>query len=110
MELLTLEYLSYAWLIVAVIVHITMFFITAPFGRHTSERWGISIGNKVGWFVMELPSLSIMVYFLFWGDHSFQSCAWILFAFWILHYFNRTLIYPIRIKPTPKKMPLAIVG
>jgi 3-oxo-5-alpha-steroid 4-dehydrogenase 1 len=28
---------------------------------------------------------------------------------WIVHYINRTLIYPFRIRPTPKKIPLSIV-
>lgn len=105
----TLEYVSYLWLLIAVIVHVTMFFVTAPFGRHTSEKWGVSINNKVAWFVMELPSLAFMVYFLFWGTYSFSSYAWILFSLWIVHYFNRTFIYPLRIRSTPKKMPLAIV-
>jgi 3-oxo-5-alpha-steroid 4-dehydrogenase 1 len=105
----TLDYISYAWLSVAVAVHITLFFIAAPFGRHTTERWGTSINNKMAWGVMEFPSLAIMVYFLFSGDNSFKSYAWILFVFWILHYFNRTLIYPFRIKSTLKKMPLVIV-
>ncbi len=110
MDLQTLDYISYSWLALALIVHMTMFFITAPFGRHTSEKWGISMNNKLAWIVMELPSLSIMVYFLFWGDNSFSSFAWILFACWILHYVNRTLIYPFRIRATPKKMPLVIVA
>jgi 3-oxo-5-alpha-steroid 4-dehydrogenase 1 len=110
MKLETVEYISYAWLIVAVIVHITMFFVTAPFGRHTSENWGVSINNKLAWFIMELPSVSIMVCFLFLGDLSFKSYSWILFALWIVHYGNRVFIYPFRIKPTPKKMPLVIVA
>jgi 3-oxo-5-alpha-steroid 4-dehydrogenase 1 len=109
MNLILLEYICYGWMALAIVVHITMFFITAPFGRHTSEKWGVSINNKTGWVVMELPSLAIMLYFLFFGMASFQSYAWILFALWIIHYFNRTFIYPFRIKPTPKKMPLFIV-
>jgi 3-oxo-5-alpha-steroid 4-dehydrogenase 1 len=105
----TLELIAYIWMFIALAVHVTMFYIKAPFGRHTSEKWGVSINNKLGWFIMELPSLLIMVYFLFWGKHSFESYAWILFVIWILHYTNRTFIFPLRIKPTPKKMPLFIV-
>lgn len=104
------QLIAYIWLAIAIIVHITLFFVKAPFGRHTSEKWGISINNKLGWFIMELPSLLIMLYFLFWGSNSFKTFAWILFTVWIIHYFNRTFIYPIRIKPTEKKMPLFIVG
>lgn len=109
MDLSTLNTIAYIWLAIALVVHVTMFFVTAPFGRHTSESWGISINNKLGWVIMELPSLSIMVYFLIFGTNSFHSFSWILFTLWIVHYINRTFIYPIRIKPTPKKMPLFIV-
>lgn len=110
MKLETLEFTSYIWLSIAIAVHVTMFFVKAPFGRHTSEKWGISINNKWGWFIMELPSLLIMLYFLFWGSNSFHSYVWILFVLWIIHYINRTFIFPLRIKPTPKKMPVFIVG
>jgi 3-oxo-5-alpha-steroid 4-dehydrogenase 1 len=105
-----IKWICYAWIALAIIVFVTMFFITAPFGRHTSEKWGMSINNKWGWMIMEFPSLAIMVYFLFWGSRSTASFVWILFSLWIMHYFNRTLVYPFRIKATPKKIPLFIVG
>lgn len=59
--------------------------------------------------VMELPSLLIMSYYLITGPFSFTNYSWILFLFWMAHYTHRTLIYPFRIKSTPKKMPLLIV-
>jgi 3-oxo-5-alpha-steroid 4-dehydrogenase 1 len=109
MSITTLQTITYVWLAIAVIVHTTMFYITAPFGRHTSEKWGISINNKLAWFIMELPSFSIMTSFLIWGTNSFRSYTWVLFVPWIFHYLNRTFIYPLRIRATPKKMPLLIV-
>ena len=99
----------YAWLLLAVIIHVLMFFITAPFGRHTSTRWGAAINNKLAWFLMECPSLVIMSIFLFFGQRSFHSFVWILFVFWIIHYTNRILIYPLRIRATEKKMPVLIL-
>lgn len=101
--------INYCWIAIAIAVHVTMFYIKAPFGRHTSEKWGLSINNKLGWFIMELPSLLIMMYFLVFGSNSLNSYVWILFLLWILHYTNRTLIYPLRIKATPKRIPLVIV-
>lgn len=109
MNLSTLEIICYVWLAIAIGVHITMFFITAPFGRHTSKNWGPLVDNKLGWIIMEAPSLFIMAYFLFFGTYSFQSYVWILLSIWIFHYLNRTFIYPLRIKATDKKMPLFIV-
>ena len=109
MDKSTFDIICYAWILLALAVHIIMFYITAPFGRHTSDKWGKTIDNKTGCVLMELPSLLIMTGFLFFGSYSLQSFAWILFAVWILHYFNRTFIYPFRIKATPKKMPVFIV-
>lgn len=109
MSLESVLYISYIWMGIAIPVHITMFFVTAPFGRHTTTKWGMSINNKLGWILMEMPSLGIMLYFLINGTYSFNNYSWILFLLWILHYMNRTLIYPFRIKSTPKKMPLLIV-
>jgi len=105
-----IELICLIWMAIAFLVLITMFFVTAPFGRHTSEKWGPSINNKLGWVIMEFPSLAIMVYFLFFGSRALSSWVWILFGLWIWHYVNRTFIYPFRIKSTPKKMPLFIVG
>lgn len=104
----TLRLTTLCWIGLAVIVHITLFFVTAPFGRHTSDKWGKTIDNKLGWVIMEAPSLIIMGYFLFFGKNSFASYAWVLMALWVGHYINRTLLYPMRIKPTQKKMPLII--
>lgn len=109
MSLATLEICAYVWLSIAIAVHIIMFFVTAPFGRHTSKNWGPMVDNKLGWVIMEFPSLAIMLFFLLFGTYSFNSFVWILFACWIFHYMNRTFIYPLRIKATDKKMPLFIV-
>jgi len=109
MTLETLTLICYIWLGIAIAVHITMFFVTAPFGRHTTTKWGPMVDNKLAWFIMELPSLLIMLFFLMFGTHSFDSYVWILFALWIFHYTNRTFIYPLRIRATEKKMPLVIM-
>jgi 3-oxo-5-alpha-steroid 4-dehydrogenase 1 len=106
----TLKLACYAWMAIATVVFVTMFFVTAPFGRHTSDRWGAMIDNKWGWFIMEFPSFAIMAWFLFTGSRSFEGLTWFLFAVWLVHYANRTFIYPLRIKATEKKMPLFIVA
>lgn len=56
---------------------------------------------------MELPALIVcpFVYFLF---ESTYNLSLLFISIWILHYFNRTIIYPLRIKTKGKKMPLTI--
>ena len=80
----------------------------APYGRHTSKKWGISIDNKLGWIIMELPALLVCpaIYFYFKIDFDISI---MFICLWIIHYFNRTIIFPFRIKTKGKKMPLAIV-
>lgn len=109
MNLTSFTYLCYGWLALAVIIHVVLFFVAAPFGRHTSTKWGPMVNNKVAWIIMELPSLAIMVFFLATVSQSTTSYAWVLFACWIFHYTNRTFIYPLRIRPTDKKMPIVIM-
>lgn len=108
MTSITLQLATSIWILIALVVFVTLQYVTAPFGRHTSEKWGPQINNKLGWILMELPSLLIMAYFLIWGSRSRSSWVWILFVCWIFHYLHRSLIYPLRIKSTPKKMPLVI--
>ena len=80
----------------------------APYGRHTSKKWGISIDNKLGWIIMELPALLVCpaIYFYFKIDFDISI---MFICLWIIHYFNRTIIFPFRIKTKGKKMPLVIV-
>ncbi|MBB3187174.1 3-oxo-5-alpha-steroid 4-dehydrogenase [Microbacter margulisiae] len=109
MTLETLRIIAFIWIAMAVIVHITLFYVTAPFGRHTTDKWGWTVNNKLAWVVMEFPSLFVMVYFLLAGSNSMQPFVWLLFALWIIHYINRSLIYPFRIRKTPRKMPVIIM-
>lgn len=105
----TINILSWVWIAIAILTFVSLNYITAPFGRHTHEKWGPSVNNKWGWCLMELPSFTIMIYFFLNSSKSWVSFVWILFALWLIHYVNRTFIYPLRIKSTPKKMPLLIV-
>ena len=57
---------------------------------------------------MELPALLLcpVIYFYFKVDLDLST---MFICLWIIHYFNRTIIFPFRIKTKGKKMPLAIV-
>jgi 3-oxo-5-alpha-steroid 4-dehydrogenase 1 len=105
-----LNKICYGWLGIALLVFIALQFVTAPFGRHTHERWGPSVNNKLGWFLMELPSLAIMVYFLITAAENKNTSVQVMLGLWVLHYTHRTLIYPLRMKATAKKIPWLIVA
>lgn len=100
--------LTVLWIIIGLVIFPINLIYKAPYGRHTSKKWGISIDNKLGWTIMELPALVVCpaIYFYFKIDFDISI---MFICLWIIHYFNRTIIFPFRIKTKGKKMPLAIV-
>lgn len=100
--------IAWIWIGVAVVTFISLFFVTAPYGRHTQEKgWGKLIDNRLGWVLMEIPSFILILVFAIIGDLS--NYALMLAILWLLHYFNRTFIFPLRLRTKGKKMPLSIV-
>ena len=100
--------LTVLWIIIGLIIFPINLIYKAPYGRHTSKKWGVSINNKLGWIIMELPALLVCpaIYFYFKIDFDISI---MFICLWIIHYFNRTIIFPFRIKTKGKKMPIAIV-
>ena len=50
------------WIFIGLSTFIFLIFsnTVAPYGRHSSSKWGLMIDNRWGWFWMELPALLIM--------------------------------------------------
>ncbi len=66
------------------------------------------INKRTGWIIMEIPVLASVLYFFFMGDKPLNVSALFVAAF-VIHYTNRALIYPFRIKVDGKKMPVSMV-
>jgi 3-oxo-5-alpha-steroid 4-dehydrogenase 1 len=99
----------YLWIGVAVITFFyLLFFKTAPYGRHTTKNWGPTISNRAGWIIMELPALLFFLFFFFQQNPVFTLPVSVFFALWVIHYFNRSIVYPFRIKTDGKVMPVII--
>lgn len=105
----TFDILVYGWIAIAIIIFPMVLFISAPYGRHTTNRWGPLIDNRLGWILMELPALVVFAAFYLTGTGERPSITWFFFSLWVIHYVNRTLIFPFRLRTTGKKMPVAIV-
>lgn len=103
------RYFIMAWISIAVIVFFVLFKITAPYGRHTSRNWGKMIANEWGWFIMELPALVMCPLLFLLGNGEKSALSWFFVGLWVLHYGNRTLIFPFRLKTKGKEMPLFIM-
>lgn len=107
MNLETFNLICIVWVFVGIASFILLQFVSAPYGRHIRKGWGPEISNKLGWIIMELPSFLIILYFFLISNQS--KYASMLSILWLIHYFNRTFIYPFRIRTKGKKMPLTIV-
>ena len=108
----TFTILVYVWMAFGVLLFPLLLKIPVPYGRHSRSGWGITVPNHLGWLVMELPALLVFVYFFLVGSIIQSAVTWLFFSLWVLHYTNRTLIFPFRIKALEKRMPalIAVMG
>ena len=83
--------------------------ITQPYGRHVTSKWGPMIGNKLGWIIQESPSMIFLSIFFFTGTGEKTKIVWFFWALWILHYINRSIIFPLRTHTNNKQIPVLIV-
>ena len=108
METIIYNYFVYAWIGVALLIFPILLFVTPPYGRHSRKGWGPLIPNRIGWIIMELPALLVFLLFALSGAAPKSMVVWLFILLWSLHYINRSLIYPLRIKTTGKKMPFSV--
>jgi 3-oxo-5-alpha-steroid 4-dehydrogenase 1 len=97
------------WTILALLLFPVILKIPAPYGRHSRTDWGPLINNRLGWFLMEFPALFVFAYFVLAGGGHQQVVIFTFFLLWVIHYFHRAIIFPLRLKTRGKKMPLVIL-
>lgn len=102
------DLLVWAWIAIPIIIFPVLLKIRIPYGRHASSSWGPMIDNHWGWFWMEVPALLTFPLLAISGPTEKDMLSWILIGLWSLHYLNRVLIFPFRLKTKGKKMPLII--
>ncbi|MBU2651988.1 MAG: DUF1295 domain-containing protein [Bacteroidetes bacterium] len=102
--------LTWGWIALALLTFLLLLKVTAPYGRHTKSNWGPMIGNKTGWFIMELPALIVPFIFFFTGNIIPGMVPWVFIILFGLHYFNRVMVFPFRLRTGKKKMPVVIVA
>lgn len=105
----TYRIIFFIWIGIAVAVFFLLQKVVAPYGRHTSTKWGPQIANHIGWMLMELPALLIMLYFLIKNFNNGKAVIALMIGLYCIHYFNRSFIFPFRLHTRGKKMPVIIV-
>jgi len=103
------EYFLLFWITLPVLLIPALIKNIAPYGRHSNSKWGKLVDNRMGWMLMEMVSPIIFAYLFLTGTTEKSSVMWFFFGLWMLHYFNRSIIFPLRIRTKGKKIPLFIV-
>jgi len=99
----------FIWIGLAIITFsYLLIFQPSTYGRHIKQNT-FCIDNRLGWFLMELPTVILMPLFFFLGSLEYNVVTFSFVIIYIIHYFNRVFIYPFRIRTKNKKIPFSIV-
>ncbi|MBQ8760984.1 MAG: DUF1295 domain-containing protein [Bacteroidales bacterium] len=94
--------------IIAVIVFIALYFVTAGYGVFYNKKWGPSIPNKLGWVLMESPVFIVMIILALLSERSSNVVCLIFLILFEIHYFQRSFIFPFLMRGK-SVMPLSVV-
>ena len=97
------EIFVYGWIAIGFLSFPFILRYDAPYGRHTSNNWGPLVDNKIGWIVMELPALIVCPLLVLSSSNPLSDVTKFFIILWVIHYFNRSVIFPLRIKTKKKK-------
>lgn len=98
------------WLVLALVVFIALFFVVAPYGRHTRSSWGPRIDDRLGWVIMEAAASLVFAVCFVVGTNIKTAAELAFFGLWEVHYIHRAFIYPLGLRGEAKRMPIVVVG
>ena len=92
----------------AAVVFVSLFRIDAGYGKFYNPKWGPSVGNRLGWVLMESPVFIAMIALWAFSDRREDMVRLIFLLIFELHYFQRSFIFPLLIRGN-SRMPLSII-
>lgn len=103
-------YFAVVWTMLALtaVVFLALQHVTAGYGMMYSRRWGPTVGNRLGWILMEAPVFVAMLLLWLWSPRRTETAPVVMVILFLLHYFQRSFIFPLLIKGKGR-MPLAII-
>ncbi|MBN1402678.1 MAG: DUF1295 domain-containing protein [Anaerolineae bacterium] len=97
-------------MILAALTFGLLWFVPAPYGRHTRRGWGLSLPSRWAWLIMEAPASLLVAAFFLGSGPPWRLTETILILMWEAHYVFRAFIYPWKLSPQSRRVPLAIVS
>ncbi len=109
------EITLFNWLVVILFalagsVFIALFFVAAPYGRHSRAGWGPALNPRLGWIIME--AIAPLVFFACYagGNGDGTVVPLVFLAMWEVHYLHRAFIYPFAMRNGDGRMTLVVIG
>ncbi len=93
-----------------VVTWLALVFVAAPYGRHGREGWGPTLPARRAWLLMESPAIWVFLAIYLAGAQRFELVPLLFLILWQLHYVNRSLIFPLRMRTAARSMPLLLVA
>ena len=110
------NYILMGMTLLAIVVFVSLQFITPAYGMTFNNRWGMSIRSNWGWILMESPVFILMA--ILYANaivcnmpYTWATFPWVptaAFVLFELHYLQRSFIFPSLMRGT-SKMPLSII-
>ena len=93
---------------VAAVVFVSLFFVDAGYGKFYQPKWGPSLDNHLGWFLMEVPVFLAMLLLWWFSERRFDWTRLAFLFLFELHYFHRSFLFPNQLRGH-SRMPLSII-
>lgn len=87
-----------AGLAFAALTALSSVFVLAPYGRFTSRIAGPGLPIRWGWLLMEAPAVPVYLATYAAAPPRDSWVPALFLALWCMHYFNRGLYFPLRMK------------
>lgn len=94
--------------VLAVIVFVSLYRVDAGYGKFYNPKWGPTLDNHLGWFLMEAPVFLGMLVLWWYSDRRSDPVRLVFLLLFEAHYFRRAFIFPTRLRGH-NRMPWAIV-
>ncbi|MDE5870251.1 MAG: 3-oxo-5-alpha-steroid 4-dehydrogenase, partial [Muribaculaceae bacterium] len=103
-------YYTIVWTMIgmALVVFLVLQNITAGYGMMYDRRWGPTVGNRLGWVLMEAPVFFAMLLLWLLSDRKTEIAPAVMGSLFLFHYFQRSFIFPLLIKGKGR-MPFSII-
>lgn len=106
---------AYEWILIVVFASGcislgTLFFISAPYGKHFRQGWGAALPPRRAWVIMEQPAFWLPLIFFLLNLSRSGAVGAVFLLLWELHYAQRTFVYPFLLPRPGKPFPVVLVA